>query len=231
MNFEVYCDESGLEALSDKEAHRFAGIGGIWLPAEYRDVLKDALNKVKDKYKIYGEFKWQKISPRYIDFYKELLDYFFQTEQLRFRIVLIEAQKVDHIGFNNKDSELGFYKFYYQLLHHWIFDFNQYSIFVDFKVNRNKSRLKELRKVLENANLTSNINQVQGLPSEQSLGIQLADFLTGLVSAKFNEEISGKAKIELIDYAENKYLGRPITSTSKWEEKFNVFRMNLKGGW
>lgn len=29
MNFEVYCDESGLEALSSKEAHLYMGIGGI----------------------------------------------------------------------------------------------------------------------------------------------------------------------------------------------------------
>jgi hypothetical protein len=132
--------------------------------------------------------------------------------------------------FNNEDAELGFYKFYYQLLHHWILDFNQYDIFVDLKINRNKGRLNELKKVLDLSNLTSNVRQVQGLPSEQSLGIQLADILTGIVSSKFNNEARGKSKLELIAHVES-YLEKPIASTLKWEEKFNVFKINLKGGW
>ena len=133
--------------------------------------------------------------------------------------------------FNHSDTELGFYKFYYQLLHHWILDFNSYDIFLDLKVNRSKGRLKELKKVLINSNLTSSITQVQGLPSEQSPGIQLADILTGLVSSKFNGGLSGKAKPDLIKYVENQYLKKELGARRKWEEKLNVFKINLKGGW
>ena len=231
MDFEVYCDESGLEALTRKDAHLFTGIGGIWIPSEHRTTLKHGITAIKEKYNIKGELKWQKFSPSYYDLYKEIIDFFFLSGYIRFRVVLIEAAKIDHIKFNNEDAELGFYKFYYQLLHHWIFDFNQYNIFFDLKVNRNKGRLHELKKVLDNANLTSDIKQVQGLPSKQSLGIQLADVLTGLIVAKFNNEITSKAKLSLIEYVEEKYLGKPISATPKWEEKLNVFRMNLKGGW
>ncbi len=231
MDFEVYCDESGLEALTRKDAHLFTGIGGIWIPAEHRNTLKQGITAIKEKYNIKGELKWQKFSPAYYDLYKEIIDFFFLSGYIRFRVVLIEAAKIDHIKFNNEDAELGFYKFYYQLLHHWIFDFNQYNIFLDLKINRNKGRLHELKKVLDNANLTSDIKQVQGLPSEQSLGIQLADFLTGLIVAKFNNEITSTAKLSLIQYVEEKYLGKPVSATPKWEEKLNVFRMNLKGGW
>ena len=133
--------------------------------------------------------------------------------------------------FNSEDAELGFYKFYYQLLKHWIFDFNDYAIFTDLKKNRNKGRLKELEHTLDRSNLTSDVTQVQGLPSEQSLGIQLADILTGLVVSKFNKKASSTAKLELIEYIENKYLSKEIAPTSKWEEKFNVFKINLQGGW
>lgn len=231
MDFEVYCDESGLEALTRKDAHLFTGIGGIWIPAEHRATLKQGITSIKEKYNIKGELKWQKFSPAYYELYKEIIDFFFLSGYIRFRVVLIEAAKIDHIKFNNEDAELGFYKFYYQLLHHWIFDFNKYDIFLDLKINRNKGRLKELKKVLDNANLTSDIKQVQGLPSEQSLGIQLADILTGLVVARFNNELTSKSKLSLIQYIEDKYLGKPIAATPKWEEKLNVFRMNLKGGW
>lgn len=232
MKFEVYCDESGLEALTNKEAHAYAGIGGIWIPAEQRGVLKEGLGAVKAKYKIRGELKWQKVSPAYLDLYKEVVDFFFNAGYIRFRVILVEAEKVDHIRFNSADAELGFYKFYYQLLHHWIFDFNEYVVFTDLKENRNKGRLKELEGALDNSNYTSDITQVQGLPSHESLGIQLADILTGMVTAKFNKEYKpDSAKAQLIQYLEEKYLSREIAPTPKWEEKLNVFKINLQGGW
>lgn len=231
MNFEVYCDESGLEALIKKEEHLYIAIGGIWMPADFRPIFKEHISTIKQKYNVYGELKWNKVSPSFFELYKDIVDYFFQTEQLRFRVILIESNKVDNYTFNNKDSELGFYKFYYQLLHHWIFDYNNYNVFLDLKENRNKGRLNQLQKYLDLANLTSDIQQVQGLPSDESLGIQMADILTGLVNAKFNKEISSKAKIGLIDHIENTYLGNTISATPKWEEKFNVFKINLQGGW
>ncbi|WP_293955607.1 MULTISPECIES: DUF3800 domain-containing protein [unclassified Sphingobacterium] len=232
MKFEIYCDESGLEALSNKQAHDYTGIGGIWIPADQRAALKEGIGAIKAKYNILGELKWQKVSPSYIDLYKEIVDFFFNAGYIRFRVIEIEAEKVDHIRFNSADAELGFYKFYYQLLQHWIFDFNEYVVFADLKQDRNKGRLKELEKVLDNANLTSDIKQVQGLPSHESLGIQLADILTGMVTAKFNKEYKpDSAKAQLIQYLEEKYLSREIAPTAKWEEKFNVFKINLQGGW
>lgn len=231
MNFEVYCDESALEAIASKGAHNYTGIGGIWLPSEHRDNLKQGLNEIKEKYKIKGELKWKKISPAYFELYKEVIDFFFNAGYIRFRVILIEANKVDHITFNNEDAELGFYKFYYQLIHHWLFDFNNYRIFTDLKKNRDTGRLKKLKETLAQTNLTSTITQLQGLPSEQSLGIQLADILTGLVVSKFNKEATGTAKLGLIAYVEEKYLSKDIAATSKWEEKFNVFKINLQGGW
>lgn len=230
MNFEIYCDESGLEALSRKDAHLFSAIGGIWLPASYRGVLKENMYAIKEKYKIHGELKWKKLSPSYFDLYSDVVNYFLETPELRFRVILMESKTIDNFRFNNKDAELGFYKFYYQLLHHWIFDFNNYSIYLDYKVNRDKGRLNELKRVLDNSNLTTNIKYVQALPSHQSLGIQMADILTGLVASKFNQEITGVAKNKLIKDVEAA-LGKPIASTPKWEEKLNVFKINLQGGW
>lgn len=230
MNFEVYCDESGLEALTRKEAHRYTTIGGIWMPADFRGTFKESVNQIKQQHNIHGELKWNKVSPAFSEVYTDLLNYFFNTGELRFRVILIESRTVDNYRFNDKDAELGFYKFYYQLLHHWIFDFNKYDIFLDYKMNRNKGRLNVLKKVLRASNLTSDVNQVQALPSDQSVGIQLADVLTGLVAAKFNNKISSQAKKNLITLAETK-LNKTILPTPKWEEKFNVFKINLQGGW
>lgn len=221
-----------MEALSNKGAHSYTGIGGIWIPAGDRLALKEGIGAIKAKYNIKGELKWKKVSPAYSQLYKDVLDFFFNANYIRFRVILIEAQKVDHIKFNSADAELGFYKFYYQLLQHWIFDFNEYAVFADLKKNRNKGRLKELKQALDNTNYTSDITMVQGVPSEESLGIQLADILTGLVTAKFNKEYKpNSAKENLIRYIEDIYLHHEVAPTAKWEEKFNVFKINLQGGW
>ena len=230
MDFEIYCDESGLEALTRKDAHLFSAIGSIWFPSEYRNVFKENMLTIKEKHNIHGELKWKKLSPAYFDLYSDIVTYFLNTPQLRFRVILLESIIIDNYKFNNSDAELGFYKFYYQLLQHWLFDFNSYSIFLDHKVNRDKGRVNEFKRVLNNSNLTTQINQVQALPSHQSLGIQMADILTGLVASKFNKEVTGSAKIGLINQVEDT-LKRPIAPTSKWEEKFNIFKINLQGGW
>mgnify|MGYP000374066566 CR=1 FL=1 len=232
MDFDIYCDESSLEALTKTEEHLYSSIGGIWLPRDCREEFKKGIYNIKAQHKIFGELKWKKISPSYFELYKDLIDFFFRTDYIRFRIILIESSKVNHIKFNNTDAELGFYKFYYQLLHHWILDFNTYNIFVDLKVNSHPHRLAELRKVLDLSNLTSDISQVQGLHSEESVGIQLADVLTGLVTSKFNNEVKrDSVKAKLIHYIENEYLGKEISPTPKWSEKFNIFKINLQGGW
>jgi len=51
------------------------------------------------------------------------------------------------------------------------------------------------------------------------------------VSAKFNQVISSPAKRELLNGVEKKHLNMSIAPTSKWEEKFNVFKIEMEGGW
>ena len=74
MNFEVYCDESGLEALSQKDAHLYTAIGGIWMPADYRPIFKEKFNNIKKKYGVIRELKWNKVSPKFFDLHKEIID-------------------------------------------------------------------------------------------------------------------------------------------------------------
>lgn len=230
MNFEIYCDESGLEAINDKSAHKYCAIGGIWIPEQYRPILKEKLNSIKHEYNIYGELKWNKVSPLTIQCYKDVIDYFFSTSRIRFRAIIIESSKIDNNVFNNGDAELGFYKFYYQLINHWITENNEYRIFLDHKINANKDRVNELGKILQNSNINANVKYAQAIHSHESVAIQLADILTGIVFAKFNKNTTSQAKLELIELVE-KHLCKEIQETRRFEEKFNVFNINLRKGW
>ena len=230
MDFEVYCDESNPEILTDRSANDFLLIGGIWIPKTYRESLKEEIKAIKSKHNYRNEIKWNKVAPSSVDFYLDLLRYFFSTEDIRFRVLVVKSDEIDSVKFHNGDGELSFYKFYYQLLQHWILSYNSYSIFLDHKINKNTKRVSKLKEVLENANLTSEIASVQALPSEQSLGIQLADFLTGIVNAKFNQKISSSSKLQILKELES-LIGHPIMPTPKAESKFNIFRINFNGGW
>jgi len=101
MDFEVYCDESGLEALSNKKAHSYIAIGSLWLPAESREDLKTSIAAIKQKHNVKGELKWNKISPAYFDLYYEIINYFFETPYLRYRVIVIESEKADTLTFHN----------------------------------------------------------------------------------------------------------------------------------
>lgn len=233
MKMEIYCDEAHPDLFSSKNPQaRYIIIGSLWLRAEDRSAYKNAIHKLRDQYKIGGEFKWRKVSPSRIEFYKALIKWFCeQRENLRFRCIAIAHAQVDLVRFHENDQELGFYKFYYQLLHRWIHDFNEYSVFCDYKSNRRSDRLHVLKRCMKNANLSANILNVQAVRSKESVLIQLADVLVGIASQSLNKGVTpGSAKENAVQYLES-LLERKIVPTALSEKKFNVFRINLHGGW
>jgi hypothetical protein len=233
MRFEIYCDESRPDLLVSTHPNgKYMVIGSLWLAAESRQTFKNEINLLRNRHKIGPEFKWQKISPSRSLFYKELMEWFYSKKEfLRFRCIAVEQQKLNLVKYHDSDQELGFYKFYYQLLHHWILDFNDYVIFCDFKSNRSRDRLQVLQRCLELSNLSSNINNVQAIRSDQSVLIQLTDVLTGAASARLNGKLSdGSAKDSVVKHLEN-LLRRNISHTLRSERKFNVFVIDFQGGW
>jgi hypothetical protein len=75
MKFEVYSDESRPDLLSSQHPPvQYLVIGSLWLRAEDRQDFKDTIHALRDKHKIGGEFKGQKVSPSRLDFYRELVE-------------------------------------------------------------------------------------------------------------------------------------------------------------
>jgi len=234
MKFEVYCDENHQDILTAKEHDGVPHmtIGSLWIPAESRNGIKQKISEIRERHNKYGEIKWSKVSPSSLDFNKALFDLFLSYgTEMRFRCIAVEADKIKW-DLHENDRELGFYKFYYQMLHHWILDFNEYSIFCDYKTNKRKKELHELKRCLACANLSSDITQVQALPSKKLVLIQLADLLLGAASARINKTTKkGSAKDELIRHLEKRLNIECLLPTTKSERKFNIFKINLSGGW
>jgi hypothetical protein len=234
MRFDVYCDESrpDLFTTATDRTNRLLVIGGIWLPTEQRSKIKAGISELKDKHRVGGPMKWQKVSPSRRGFYTALIDLFISFgEIIRFRCIAVEADKVNLTLFHEDDPELGFYKFYYQLVRPWLSDFNEYAIFCDMKSNRRLDRLHVLRRCLANANLASKVLSIQSLPSRESCLIQLADVLVGAAASRLNGSVAeGSTKGAVIQHLEQQ-LGHRLQPTCKGAEKFNIFKIRLQGGW
>ena len=231
MKIDVYCDETLPDLFTSKDPkEKLMLLGSLWIENELREQIKTQIKDLRKKHNCWGEIKWTKVSPSKEDFYLELVDIFFAYGmEMRFRCIAVDPKQVTW-SYHGDDKELGFYKFYYQLIHKWINDFNTYRIFLDAKKNRDLTRLSVLKDILNNQFNNSYTEQVQALPSKEVTLIQLSDFLLGATSAKLNQkELTNTAKIKVIKHIE-KRRGKEIAPTWSTENKFNVFKINLQGG-
>lgn len=232
-DFDIYCDECYPDLLSsEKPQARYIIIGSLWLPTAQRNALKERIHSLRDAHKVGGEIKSRKVSPSRLPFYKDLIDVYIEHGlDLRFRSIAIDRKQLNLARFHHNSAELSFYKFYYQMLHPWIRAANSYHIFCDYQTNQSPDRLSELHQVLRNANPLSDFKTVQWVRSKESVLTQFADVLTGLCSAKLNQTIqAGSAKAQTLSYLESK-LGHAIAPTGVNEQKFNLFKIALNGGW
>jgi hypothetical protein len=233
MRFEVYCDEAQPDLFFSKHPKaRFLMIGSLWIPGDLRQELKHKINAIREHHNTWGEIKWSKVSPSRLPFYLELVDLFNSYGlNARFRCIAVDHAQVD-MTFHEHDKELGFYKFYYQLLHHWILGFNEYDIYCDAKTNRDSKRLPTLRQCLGHANVSSHINGIQSLPSRQVALIQICDLLLGAAGSRLNNTLHpGSAKEAVVKRLESQLGISRLGPTSLSAEKFNVFQIKLQGGW
>jgi len=132
------------------------------------------------------------------------------------------------MSFHNNDPELGYYKFYYQLLHHWIDPGNSYAIYCDLRSNRLRDRAGTLERVLRYANSGSVIERVQHVASHEVPLIQLSDLLLGAASTRLNERVLSPSKESIVRRLELG-LGRRngLRATWKTETKYNIIQIQL----
>jgi len=233
MEIEIYCDESRQDLFCNKDkiddTNRYICIGGVWIYKSIRLELKDKIKELIKKHSVYGEIKWNNVSNNKYNFYVELIDLFFSyNNEVRFRCVVVDAEKVDMESFNGNDHELGFYKFYYQLIYQWTITNNIYSIYTDYKVNKKNNRILELRDIINRANRDNSVKLIQAINSKESILLQLEDVIMGAVGYKYNFRDKGQssAKLGIVKRIEE-YLGCEIGPTGRNESKFNVFNINL----
>lgn len=219
----VYCDESMSEAfVNQRDGRAFLCIGSVWIDSERVADYRAAIEELRRKFRIFGELKWRKVTPASVNFYLSLVELFFSAGlDMRFRSIVVSTEKFD-LRWHKNDPELGFYKFYYQMLAHRLAPQENYRIFCDLRSTADRGRLSDLQRCLQSK--ASHL-EVQGLPSSEVVIIQLCDVLLGAVSACYNQSrIESPAKAQVVARIEQR-IGRSIGPTFLSEQKFNVFEI------
>lgn len=229
MQYVVYCDESRHDGGSEA---RFMAIGSLWVPRWRKDEITKALRRLFRDAGLYAEVKWSKVSASRLAAYQRIVDFFFNEEDLRFRVILVDQTKYDPDSFHGGDRELGFYKFYYEMLVKWLEPGNEYLILLDFKQNQSAGRYRDLRAVLtRKLRGEAKILDLTVIDSSETPLAQLCDLLTGAVaSAWCGDAKAGSAKAQLCDHiARHRGLSTlKIASASPVISKFNVFEIDLQ---
>ena len=108
----AYCDESR------QVRERFMVLGGMAISEEMSASFNESIAKCRLDNKMSAEFKWKKVSRGKLSEYKKFIDCFFalnNTGHAHFHAIIFDTNQIDHSRYGC-DSEIGFYKFYYQLL-------------------------------------------------------------------------------------------------------------------
>lgn len=221
MQYKIFCDESN-HLLNTKSNLM---VNGAILAKESKiEQINRDIKYLKYKHDYYNELKWTKLLNSKKEFYKELIDYFFEAE-MKFKATFIPNKKENvHKVYGNSHDKF-YYIVYFYTMRNFINPSDEYKIYLDYKDINGGKRIRELEKTLGQQAKKCNIYIIQ---SQESQILQLCDLFIGAIGYKNRIDIEKKSEIKLfiIDYIEEK-LGYPLISTAPWVDKFNIFRWYL----
>lgn len=224
--FNIYCDES---CHLENDRQRVMVLGALVCPTAKARAVADAIRQQKRRHGLSQTFevKWTKVSPAKVDFYRSLIDLFFDDPDLRFRALIVpDKRKLDH-GLFDQDHDTFYYKMYFDMLKVIFSADGTYRIYLDLKDTRSAGKERKLFDVLCNEQRDFDRRRIQRLQSVRSHHveqIQLADLLIGAVSYVNRDLSSSNAKLALVERLKSRS-GYPLTvNTSLSEQKVNLLR-------
>lgn len=208
-------------------------IGGLWISQELEAQVRDSIREVRAQHNLRAEMKWTKVSETMLAAYKDFVDVFFKADALAFKCIVVDTRLLDYKAFHKGDKELGFYKFYFQLISRNLFPQNLYWLYTDERKNRKSSRLATLivtvnRWCMKNKKVAP-LRLIEPRRSHNEDFIQLADILLGAIAYVWNGQTGSRAKLALVEhiarrinYSTLKFATRPTAKKMnvwKWEPK------------
>lgn len=228
--YNIYCDET-CHLEHDKE--KTMVIGGIKCSKSCRRYVIECIYSIKEKFGIpkYAEIKWNKVSQCNLDYFKKLIDLFFELDELQFRAVVVDKTQINHDKFNQTHNEF-YYKIYYYCLIGLVDTKAENYIYLDKKDTKGTYKIRQLKEIINRKNHDfdqSRIVRIQCVNSSELPILQLADLIIGAVGYH-NRDImnASTAKKELVKHIQKKSKYSLEKSTYPSERKFNLFFIELQ---
>jgi hypothetical protein len=224
--FNIYCDES---CHLEHDRQPVMVLGALWCPLEKTHEIASRVREIKVKHNLAPGFevKWSKVSPAKQAFYMELLDYFFDDDNVHFRALIVpDKTRLQHEAFG-QTHDTWYYKMYFDMLKVLLSPHAEYRIYLDIKDTRSADKIRKLHDVLCNNVYDFErriITRVQTVRSHEVEQIQLADLLAGTVSYANRGLESNTAKVALVRRMQHRSGYTLQRTTLLREDKVNLFR-------
>jgi hypothetical protein len=232
QTYNVYCDES---CHLEHDGQSVMVLGAIWCPLDKSREISVRIREIKKHHHLSSTFesKWTKISPAGLDFYIDLLDYFFDDDDLHFRALVVpDKTKLRHDAFG-QDHDTWYYKMYFDMLKALLNPEACYHIYLDIKDTCSANKIAKLHEVLCNKIYDFDchiIERVQTVRSHEVEILQLADLLIGAVSY-INRGLSNNAgKVAFIERMKERSGYSLTRSNLLLERKVNIFIWQASDG-
>lgn len=232
----IYCDES-CHLQNDNES--IMAIGAVYCPISKKEEIFERLYDLKVKHNLipkhkkndkenraYYELKWNKVSSSKLEYYKDVINYFFDDDDLQFRILVVSDKKsIDYEKYGHTHDTF-YYKMYFGMLKAILNPDFSHHIYIDIKDTRSREKVHKLEQVLRSDKYDFSkkiIKKVQQVRSHEVEILQLADLLIGAVAYVNRELTTSKAKNELVELIKKRSRYSLTKSTLLKERKFNIF--------
>ena len=229
--YNLYCDES---CHLENDGQKAMVLGAVWCPDDKRAEIAKRLREIKQRHGLAGDFevKWTKVSSGQQAFYMDLVDYFFDDDDLHFRAVVVPDKTLLNHGDFGQSHDDWYYKMYFTLLKVVFEPSSQYRVYIDIKDTLGHEKVSKLHDVLcKNAYDFSRkmIQRVQRVHSHEVEQLQLADLLIGALSYLHRDLTGNTAKLALIERIRERSGYKLTLNTMLRENKFNLMIWQCNG--
>lgn len=227
MEYNVYCDESCHLVSNDS---KYMLIGAVYCPKYKVKKVNEYIEHLKENYNLSDkiELKWNKIDKKTENLYLDIIDYFFNNNDLKFRVMVIDKERLNHKKYNQTENDF-YHKAYYEMLKYIINRNNSYNIYPDIKDTNSYYYHQVMLNYLKIKILDTNneiIKKVQPIKSYEAPILQINDILIGALSYSYRKLSDNDAKLNIIKKIDSLYPYN-LDETS-YSEKFNIFMWKPK---
>ena len=234
MLYNVYCDET---CHLEHDGINVMVLGAIWCPQSKLKEINQRIRQIKARNGVSQEMelKWTKVSPAKVDLYLDLVNYFFDDDDLHFRAVIIpNKSKLDHERFN-QTHDAWYYKMYFDMLKVIFSPKDRYEVYIDIKDSNSYQRSQKLKEVCCNSMWDFServLRRLQPIRSNEVEIMQMVDILIGAIGYEnriFPEDTQkSNAKLQIVDLIK-KRSGYTLTKTTLLrEEKVNLLSWDAR---